>query len=68
MTVASQLKQSLATLKSAHATLMVYAQQSRDQESKSVFDETTKATGEIIADLEERLKILEFEEPQYKGL
>lgn len=68
MTVASQLKQSLATLKSAHATLRVYAEQSRDQEAKPVFDEAARATGEIIDDLEDRLKILEFEEPQYKGL
>ena len=60
MTVASQIKQSLATLQSAHATLRVYAEQSREPESKSVFEDTAKATGEIIADLEERLKILEF--------
>lgn len=68
MTVASQVKQSLAILKSAHATLRVYAEQSQNQEAKSAFEEANQATGEIIDDLEDRLKILEFEEPQYKGL
>jgi hypothetical protein len=68
MTVASQVKQSLATLKSVHASLKVYAEQSQDQEAKSAFHEADRTTGDIINDLEERLKVLEFEEPQYKGL
>ncbi|MGE5582650.1 MAG: DUF1657 domain-containing protein [Bacillota bacterium] len=67
MTVGSQVKQTLASLKSAHATLQTYALQSRDDESKTVFEEGVKITGEIIDGLEERLKTLEFEEPQYKG-
>ncbi len=68
MTVASQVKQSLATLKSAHASLKIYAVQSTDQEAKPVFDEAGRTTGEIINELEQRLKALEFEEPQYQGL
>lgn len=68
MTVASQVKQSLATLKSVHASLRIYAEQSQNQEAKSVFDEAGRTTGKIINDLEDRLKVLEFEEPQYKGL
>lgn len=67
MTVASQVKQSLATLKSAHATLRVYAVQSRSPEAKAIFEEAGKVTGEIINDLEDRLKVLELEEPQYRG-
>lgn len=68
MTVASQVKQSLSTLKSVHATLSVYAEQSQNQEGKLAFDEADRITGKIINDLEERLKKLEFEEPQYEGL
>lgn len=68
MTVASQVKQSLATLKSVHATLRVYAEQGQNPEAKSIFDEANRTTGEIIDDLEDRLKTLEFEEPQYRGL
>jgi hypothetical protein len=68
MTVASQVKQTLAGLKSAQATLRIYAAQSQSAESKDVFADALTATGEITNEIEERLRILEFQEPQYKGL
>jgi hypothetical protein len=68
MTVASQVKQTLATLKNAQATLRVYSIQSQSQEAKPVFEEARRTAGEIAADIEKRLKTLELEEPQYKGL
>lgn len=67
MTVSSQVKQTLASLKSAQATLKVYSIQSQNEEVKSVLREAVTTTGEIIGGIEERLKVLEFEEPQYKG-
>lgn len=67
MTVASQVKQTIASLKNAQATLRIYAVQSRNLEAKSIFEEAYRTSGEIINDVEERLKILEFEEPQYRG-
>jgi DNA repair ATPase RecN len=68
MTVASQVKQTLASLNNAHATLRIYAIQNQNQEAQSVLDEAYRKTGEIIAEIEARLKTLEFEEPQYQGL
>jgi hypothetical protein len=68
MTVSSQVKQTLAGLKNAHATLKIYAIQSQSDAAKSVFEDAGKTTAEIIAGIEGRLKVLEFEEPQYKGL
>lgn len=68
MTVGSQVKQTLASLKNAQATLRVYAIQSQSAESKLVFNEAIETTSEIIQEIEIRLKMLEFEEPQYKGL
>jgi hypothetical protein len=68
MTVASQVKQTLATLRSAGATLRIYATQSQAEDAKAVFMEATAALGEINQEIEERLKTLEFQEPQYKGL
>ncbi|TCL67340.1 uncharacterized protein DUF1657 [Hydrogenispora ethanolica] len=68
MTVASQVKQTLASLKNAQATLQLYAIQSQDPGAQSVFDEASRITGEIRLEVAERLKTLEFEEPQYKGL
>lgn len=68
MTVASQLKQTLASLQSTQATLKIYAQQSQAEAAKTTFTTADQITGDIINELEERLKILEFEEPQYKGV
>ena len=67
MTVASQVKQTLAGLKGVQATLRIYSAQIRDKETESVFLEALKTTEEVIQDLEKRIRVLEFEEPQYKG-
>lgn len=67
MTVVSQVKQTLASLKGARGTLRVYSSQTRDKEARSMFTEGIKVTGSVIEDLEARLQVLEFEEPQYKG-
>ena len=68
MTVGSQVKQTLAGLKSAQATLKIYSIQSQSAEAQSVFEEAVNTTAEIIEGIEKRLKVLELEEPQYKGL
>jgi len=67
MTVASQVKQTLATLKGSQGTLRLYASQTRDEETKLVYKEALDATGIIINDLEKRMQFLEYQEPQYKG-
>lgn len=67
MTVASQVKKTLATLKGNQGTLRLYAFETRDEESKLVYREALLATGNIINDLERRVQDLEFQEPQYKG-
>jgi hypothetical protein len=68
MTVASQVKQTLAGLQNSHALLKIYAVQSQNPEARLVFNEAYRESGEIIRQIEERLKTLEFEEPQYRGL
>ena len=67
MTVSSKVKQTLANLKGTQSTLRLYSIQTLDKNAKSTFQEALVGTSEIIKDLEERLKTLEFEEPQYKG-
>jgi hypothetical protein len=67
MTVASQVKQTSASLKGASGTLRVYSTQTRDEETRAVFADALEQTRSIIEDLESRIKTLEFEEPQYKG-
>ena len=67
MTVASQVKQTLASLKGARGTIRVYSTQTRDEEARSMFTEALEVTSSVIEDLEKRMQTLEFEEPQYKG-
>lgn len=67
MTVASQVKQTVASLKGARATLRVYSNQTRDEETRTVYTDALEVTNLIIDDLNNRVKTLEFEEPQYKG-
>lgn len=67
MTVASQVKQTLASLKGVRGTLNMYTLQTRDDEIQSVYTNSLEITDNIISDLEDRLKNLELEEPQYKG-
>ncbi|AET69163.1 Protein of unknown function (DUF1657) [Desulfosporosinus orientis DSM 765] len=67
MTVASQVKQTLASLKGARGTLRVYSTQTRDQAARSMYTDAIEVTSSIIDDLASRLQNLEYEEPQYKG-
>lgn len=67
MTVASQVKKTLATLKGNQGTLRLYAQQTQDEETKQCYNEALVTTGIIINDLEKRMQTLEYQEPQYKG-
>ena len=67
MTVASKVKQTLATLKGSEATLKIYSLQERDKEARTVYMEAFEEIHKINQCLEKRLGEIEFEEPQYKG-
>lgn len=67
MTVASKVKQTLATLKGSQGTLRLYMTQTMDEETRTVFNEALETTEGIINDLEKRLQTLELQEPQFKG-
>lgn len=67
MTAISKVKQTLATLRGAEATLEMYSIQERNKEAKTIYGEASKEIGKIKADLEKRIGVMEFEEPQYKG-
>jgi len=67
VTVGAKVKQTLATLKGVESTLRVYSLQSSNEDEKEVYRSALNTTKEVIKDLENRLKVLEYEEPQYKG-
>ncbi|AZV57023.1 DUF1657 domain-containing protein [Clostridium sp. AWRP] len=66
MTVGSQVKQTLAVLKGAESTLRVYSLQEQNKKVKNVYKEALDAVDGITKNLNDRLKYLEYEEPQYK--
>jgi hypothetical protein len=67
MTVGSKVKQTLASLKGIESTLRIYSVQSKNEEERIVYKEELQTLESVIKDIEDRVKALEFEEPQYKG-
>jgi hypothetical protein len=67
MTVSAQVKQCLASLKSAQASLETFALSTQNQQAKQLFTQNAQNTQSIIQTLESRVQQLENEEPQYKG-
>jgi hypothetical protein len=66
MTVGSRVKQSLASLKGIEGTLRTYSVQCSNDEEKEAYLKALKNIESITNDLENRIKTIEFEEPQYK--
>ncbi|MDQ0253974.1 hypothetical protein J2S74_001347 [Evansella vedderi] len=67
MTVASQVKQCVASLKNVEATLNSLAIRSENEQAEEAFRDACQTTRRVLADIEKRVGELEFEEPQYKG-
>ncbi|MCL4440691.1 hypothetical protein P378_01765 [Desulforamulus profundi] len=67
MTVASQVKQTLAGLKAAQSSLETFALQTQNQQAKDLYTQAAQQTKSIVDSLEPRIQQLEQEEPQYKG-
>lgn len=67
MTVASQVKQTLAGLKSAQASLESFALQTQNQQTKQLYTSAAQQAKAIVDSLEPRIGQIEQQEPQYKG-
>lgn len=67
MTVATQVKTCLASLKSAQASLEQFALSTQNQEAKKTFETAAQATQNIVDQIANRVTELENEEPQYRG-
>lgn len=67
MTIGSDVKQCLATVKSIDASLSKLALVSQDSEAQKIFHEMMLVMGEVKEDLQKRVGKLELEEFQYKG-
>ena len=67
MTIASDVKQCLASLKGVEAGLSNLSLRTQDNQSKHTLHETMSVVNEIVTDLKKRVGELEREEVQYKG-
>ncbi|WP_078553189.1 DUF1657 domain-containing protein [Bacillus alkalicellulosilyticus] len=66
MTVATQVQQTLAGLKSAQASLETFALQTQNQQAKQMYQNLAQQTQGIVDTLEPRLQEIQQEEPQYR--
>ncbi len=67
MTIASNVKTCLASLKSAQASLEQFALGTQNKEAKNLFENAAKSTQQVVEQIETRVQQIELEEPQYKG-
>jgi hypothetical protein len=66
MTVASQVKQTLAGLKSAQASFETFALQTENQAAKQLYQQAAQQAQAIVDLISPRVQEIENEEPQYK--
>lgn len=66
MTVASQVNQTLAGLKSAQASFETFALGTENQQAKQLYQNAAQQTQTIVDTLTPRVNEIEQEEPQYK--
>ncbi|MFA5536446.1 MAG: DUF1657 domain-containing protein [Bacillota bacterium] len=67
MTISTNVKTCLASLKSAQASLEQFALGTQNQETKNLFENAAKSTQKVVEQIETRVQQIELEEPQYRG-
>lgn len=67
MTVGTQVKQTLAVMKGIQASIKQFAEIAQNADAKEIWQSQVPVAEQITGRLEERIKELELEEPQYKG-
>ncbi|WP_010649631.1 DUF1657 domain-containing protein [Oceanobacillus massiliensis] len=67
MTVITQVKQTIAGLKSAQANFEQFALQTDNKQAKQLYQNAAQQTLQILNSVEPRVTQIEQEEPQYKS-
>ena len=67
MTAGSDVKQTLAGLKSAQASFEQFALATQNQQAKQLYTDAAQQAQQIVDTVEPRMQQMEQEEPQYKG-
>lgn len=66
MTVATQVKQTIAGLKSCQASFEQFALQTDNKQAKKLYQDAAQQTMTVLQNVEPRMQQIEQEEPQYK--
>ncbi|WP_040982453.1 DUF1657 domain-containing protein [Oceanobacillus jeddahense] len=66
MTVGTEVKQTIAGLKSAQASFEQFSLQTDNKQAKQLYQQAAQQTQAILQSVEPRMQELEKEEPQYK--
>lgn len=66
MTVATQVKQTIAGLKSVQASFEQFSLETENQQAKQLYQDAAQQTQMVLQSVEPRMAEIEQEEPQYK--
>ncbi|BAC13339.1 DUF1657 domain-containing protein [Oceanobacillus iheyensis] len=66
MTVGTQVKQTIAGLKSAQASFEQFALQTENKQAQQIYQQAAQQTQAILDSVEPRMQQIEQEEPQYR--
>ncbi|WP_026700799.1 DUF1657 domain-containing protein [Salibacterium aidingense] len=66
MTVASDLKTTVANLKSAQASFESFALATENEQAKQLYQNASQQTQQLVDSVSPRIQEIEAEEPQYK--
>jgi len=67
VTVGSQVKQAVASLKSVQASFEQFALETENEQAKQLYTDAAEQTMNILQSIEPRVQEIEQEESQYKG-
>jgi uncharacterized protein YpmS len=65
MTVATQVQQTLAGLKSAQASFETFALQTENEQAKQMYQQAAQQTQSLVDLVNQRVQDIQTEEPQY---
>lgn len=67
VTVGTQVKKTAVLLKGIEATIRTFAETAQHPEAKAIWERQLPRLEAVIRQVDERVKTLEMEEPQYRG-
>ncbi|HLR71673.1 MAG TPA: DUF1657 domain-containing protein [Pseudogracilibacillus sp.] len=66
MTVANDVRQAIAGLKSVQASFEQFALQTENQQAKQLYQSAAQQTDQVLQSIQPRMQEIVQEEPQYK--